>query len=194
MASRQKWFVEVDDRTSSSEMVNGLKASLSERLLKFCFTSVHFWAAAHTSCLCCAYRSSRFMSWAPALLSSHLCQPVKRLDDELKPGARPPPRLSAVLKRAMDGRNGRERDRDMGGKGINHPLTKSSLLCLLSNGWVKPNWDASLNHRKGQVNKCMFVWPDRVSEAEGEVEGEEGVNMRRSAGAGTLLSKPSITV
>lgn len=98
------------------------------------------------------------MSWAPALLSSHLCQPVKRLDDELKPGARPPPQLSAVLKRAMDGRNGRERDRDMGGKGINHPLTKSSLLCLLSNGWVKPNWDASLNHRKGQVNKCMCLY------------------------------------
>lgn len=40
----------------------------------------------------------------------------------------------------------------------------------------------------------VFVWPDRVSEAEGEVEGEERVNMRRSAGAGTLLSKPSITV
>lgn len=64
------------------------------------------------------------MSWAPALLSSHLCQPVKRLDDELKPGARPPPQLSAVLKRAMDGRNGRERDRDMGGGGDQSPSHK----------------------------------------------------------------------
>lgn len=90
--------------------------------------------------------SNGFISWRSLLFSPHLCQPVKQMSDELKLCCC---RLPAVLKRAMDVMEG--------GREINLPFTKSSLVCLLSSGWVKPNWAASYNQEKGQVNKCVCV-------------------------------------
>lgn len=92
--------------------------------------------------------------WHYLLFSPHLCQPVKLMSDELRlccccrrqPSLRP-----AVLKRGNGCNGGRERK-------INLPFTKSSLVCLLSSGWVKPNWAASYTRRKVKsINVCVCV-------------------------------------
>lgn len=39
---------------------------------------------------------------------------------------------------------------------INLPFTESSLVCLLSSDWVKPNWAASYTKRKVKsINMCV---------------------------------------
>lgn len=47
---------------------------------------------------------------------------------------------------------------------INLAFTKSSLVCLLSNGRVKPSQAASYNQEKGQVDKRVrvVVWYSRA--------------------------------
>lgn len=78
-----------------------------------------------------SFEQVHFIFWRPLPLTSHLCQPVKQMSDELKLG-RLPPSLPPACTEVGSGRNrGQQRK-------INLLFAKSSLVCLSSRSGSNP--------------------------------------------------------
>lgn len=78
-----------------------------------------------------SFEQVHFIFWRPLLLTSHLCQPVKQMSDELKLG-RLLPSLPPACTEVGSGRNRGQQ------KKINLLFAKSSLVCLSSRPGSNP--------------------------------------------------------